>query len=80
MTDIRLSLPDGLAAEAAREGLLQPARIEGLERDAMRAIHLARLADARAALAAQPLPVLTTAELWARIDAYRAARGPAEGG
>jgi hypothetical protein len=50
--DIKLSLPESLAAEAARLGLLEPENLRALLADAVRTKRLARLAEARARIAA----------------------------
>ncbi len=70
--EITLTLPDGLAAEARKAGLLKPQELERLVRDALRAKRVERLAAAREKLAANPLPPMTPEEIRAEIDAYRA--------
>lgn len=70
--ELTLSLPDKLASEARQAGLLDPIEIERLVREALRAKRIDRLAETRAKLAADPLPPLTTEEIQAEIDAYRA--------
>ena len=70
--ELTLSLPDNLAAEARQAGLLDPIEIERMVREALRAKRIDRLAETRAKLAADPLPPLTTEEIQAEIDAYRA--------
>ena len=70
--EITLSLPDSLAAEATKAGLLSPAELERLVREALRAKRVEALAGAREQLAADPLPLMTAEEIQAEIDAYRA--------
>jgi hypothetical protein len=79
MTNLEISLPDDLAREAAREGLLESAPLEQLLRERLRALRLARLVKARAPLAdASPVP-MTPEEVQAEIDAYRAEQRRAVG-
>ena len=70
--EIKLSLPDGLAKEAQQAGLLAPEELERLVREALRARRADRLSKARERLAAEPLPPMTSEEIQAEIDAYRA--------
>ena len=70
--EIKLSLPDGLAKEAQQAGLLAPAELERLVREALRTRRVERLVKAREKLAADPLPPMTPEEIEAEIDAYRA--------
>lgn len=79
MTHLEISLPDDLAREATREGLLEPEPLERLLRERLRALRLARLAKARARLGDAPPAALTTEEIQAEIDAYRAEQGRAAG-
>jgi hypothetical protein len=52
--ELKLDLPDNLAQEAARLGLLDPASLQSLLREAIRNRRIARLAEARSNPA--PLP------------------------
>lgn len=70
--EVKLNLPDPLAVEAQAAGLLAPEQLERLLREALRARRIERLAVAREALAAKPLPPMTPEEIQAEIDAYRA--------
>ena len=70
--ELTLSLPDKLASEARQAGLLDPVEFERMVREALRARRIHRLTGTRAKLAADPLPPLTTEEIQAEIDAYRA--------
>jgi hypothetical protein len=74
MTTVQITLPDQLAEEAARAGLLASERIESLLREQLRAGRLAQLRAARGQLAADPLPPMTADEIQAEIAAYRAER------
>lgn len=69
---VKLELPDPLAAEAQAAGLLAPEQLERLLREALRAKRVEKLAAAREVLAANPLPPMTPEEIQAEIDAYRA--------
>lgn len=70
--DIKLSLPEPLATEAARLGLLEPDNLRALLADAVRTRRLARLAEARARIAAAGMESLSTQEIEAEIAADRA--------
>lgn len=76
MTSLRISIPDSLAREAAREGLLKPENVEQMLRERLRAVHLQRLAAVRkrASLAADK--PMTREEIEAEIHAYRAEQRP----
>lgn len=71
LTTIKITLPDALAEEASEAGLLAPEAIERLLRDKLASDRIARLQDARAALAADPPEVLTRQEINEEISAYR---------
>jgi hypothetical protein len=71
MMTVQITLPDALAKEAARAGLLAPDRIEHILREQLSAARLERLNQVRAQLAADPLPPMTSEEIQAEIDAYR---------
>jgi len=71
MTRVEITLPDQLAAEAKRAGLLTPEAIERMVREQLRAERLEKLKQARQQLAANPLPPMTADEAQAEIDAYR---------
>ncbi|MBP8295524.1 MAG: hypothetical protein KAX84_05405 [Burkholderiales bacterium] len=72
MTTVQITLPDQLAQEAQRAGLLTPERIERVLREELRAERIERLKQVHAKLAAEPLPPMTSEEIQAEIDAYRA--------
>lgn len=69
---VKLELPDPLAAEAQAAELLAPEQLERLLREALRAKRVEKLAAVREVLAANPLPPVTPEEIQAEIDAYRA--------
>jgi hypothetical protein len=71
MTTVRITLPEQLAREAERAGLLTPDSIERILRDRLRAERIGRLKEARQVLAAEPLAPMTPEEIQAEIDAYR---------
>jgi hypothetical protein len=71
MTTVQITLPDALAQEAMKAGLLAPEKIERMLRERLRAERIGRMQAARATLAAEPLPPMTPAEVAAEIDAYR---------
>jgi hypothetical protein len=79
MTRVEITLPDQLAAEAQRAGLLTPEAIERMVREQLRAERIDKLKQARQQLAANPLPPMTPEEIQAEIDAYRAEQRRAAG-
>jgi hypothetical protein len=79
MTVVQITLPDGLAREAADAGLLAPEAIERILRERLRAERIERLHAARAVLAAEPLAPMTQEEINAEIDAYRSEQRRAAG-
>ena len=72
--DIKLNLPDSLAQEAGRMGLLEPASLQALLREAVRNQRIARLAEARKKIAAAGIAPLTMEDIQAEIAAARAER------
>ncbi|NDY97118.1 hypothetical protein [Wenzhouxiangella limi] len=72
MTTVQITLPDELAEEATRAGLLAADRLEALLREELRSARLSHLRTARAKCAADPLPTMTADEIQAEIRAYRA--------
>jgi hypothetical protein len=69
---LEIQLPDVLAEQAKKAGLLEPEALERLVREALLARRAEDLAKARDVLAANPLPPMTPEEIQAEIDAYRA--------
>jgi hypothetical protein len=72
--ELKLNLPDGLAKEAARMGLLDPDSLQALLREAVRNRRIAKLAEARKEIAAAGIPPMTMEEIQAEIDADRTER------
>lgn len=77
--DIKLSLPEPLATEAERMGLLEPESLRALLADAVRTKRLARLAEARAHIAAAGIEPLSREDIEAEIAADRAEQRAARG-
>lgn len=73
MTDITVSLPDDLAQQAQAAGLLRPAALETLLREAMKRRDIDQLFASIDKLNALE-PALTEEEIDAEIDAARAER------
>lgn len=71
---VKLELPDPLAKEAAKMGLLEPQALQALLREAVRSRRIARLAEARHRVAAAGIAPLTMEEIQAEIEADRAER------
>jgi hypothetical protein len=70
--NVEIELPDALAKQAKKEGLLEPEALERMVREALLAKRVEGLAQAREVIAANPLPPMTPEEIQAEIDAYRA--------
>jgi hypothetical protein len=70
--NVEIELPDSLATQAKKAGLLEPEALERMVREALLARRVESLAQAREVLAANPLPPMTPEEIQAEIDAYRA--------
>lgn len=79
MTTVEIILPDALAQEAARAGLLTPQRMELILRERLRADRIERMKAARSTLAAKPLAPMTPEEIAAEIGAYRSEQRGAAG-
>jgi hypothetical protein len=79
MTTVQITLPDALAQEATKAGLLAPEKIERMLREGLRAERIQRMKAARATLAAEPLALMTPEEISAEIDAYRTEQRRAAG-
>ena len=77
MTELKVMLPDSLARDARKAGLLTQKAIEELLRDAMRRrAARAFLSNAQQVAKAKIAP-MSEAEIQAEIDAARKARRPA---
>lgn len=72
--ELKLSLPDGLAKDAASMGLLDPDSLQALLREAVRNRRIAKLTEARKKIAAAGIPPMMMEEIQAEIDADRAER------
>jgi hypothetical protein len=72
--EIKLDLPDELAAEVRRMGLLDPETLQSVLREAVRSRIVERLFEARKRIAASGIAPLTIEDVQAEIDAERAAR------
>ena len=70
--NVEIELPDTLAKQAKKAGLLEPDALERMVREALLARRVENLAQARDILATNPLPPMTPEEIQAEIDAYRA--------
>jgi hypothetical protein len=79
MTTVQITLPDALAQEATKAGLLAPEKIERMRREGLRQERIVRMKAARATLAAEPLAPMTPEEISAEIDAYRTEQRRAAG-
>ncbi|TSA18155.1 MAG: hypothetical protein D4R74_01725 [Betaproteobacteria bacterium] len=74
MTELKLSLPDNLAKEAAQAGLLSDVEIEKLLREEIRRRATNELFEAMDRMAAVEGVPMTEEEIQAEIDAVRTAR------
>ncbi len=72
--EVKLDLPDALAQEVARMGLLEPNALQAMLREAVRARRIERLSEARKKIAAAGVPPLTMEEINAEIKTDRAER------
>ena len=73
MAEVTVTLPDDLAQQARKAGLLRPEALAALLRDAMRERRIERLFSTMDKLA-QLQPPLTEDEIAAEIEAARAER------
>ena len=75
MTTVQITLPDQLAQEAQRAGLLAPARLEQWLREQLKAQHVDALFTAMERMAAVDEPaVMSPEEVAAELVAMRAER------
>lgn len=70
--EIKLDLPDRLAQDASRLGLLEPQNLRTLLSEAVRSRRLAQLAEGRQRVAAAGIAPISEDDILAEIDAYRA--------
>ena len=76
MTTIQINLPDQLAQEAQRAGLLTPASLERILREYLKTRKTDELFDAMDRMAAVDEPAMTPEEIAEELHAMRAARHP----
>jgi hypothetical protein len=75
MTTVQITLPDQLAADAQRAGLLTPQALEALLREAIeRREAVDQMFEAMDRIQAADLPPMSEDEIQAEIDAVRAER------
>ncbi|MSQ63693.1 MAG: hypothetical protein EXR33_07670 [Betaproteobacteria bacterium] len=79
MTELNVTLPDGLAKEADQAGLLSAREIERLLREEIRRKQVGELFGAMDHMAAVEGEPMSEDEIQAEIDAVRAARRAARG-
>lgn len=79
MTTVQIQLPDQLAQEAQRAGLLAPESMERMLREQLRSERIARLKALRQQLTAEAIEPMTPEEIQAEIEAYRAEQRRAAG-
>jgi hypothetical protein len=72
MTEFTIKLPDQLAQEALRAGLLSEIGIERILIAALRKDRIDRMSQAFDILEANPIPAMSPDAIQAEIDAYRA--------
>jgi hypothetical protein len=72
--ELKVNLPDNLAREAARMGLLDSESLQLMLREAVRNRRIAHVAEARRRVAAAGIAPLTTKEIQAEIEADRSER------
>ena len=80
MTTLQIDLPEGLADEAAKAGLLSPAALEQLLRDAMRQRALNQFQNAMARVSNMSDEEMTPEEIQQEIRSARAERRARESG
>lgn len=74
MTELKVTLPDRLARDARKAGLLSARAIKGLLREAMRRRAARAFLENADRVAAAGVPPMTEDEIQAEIDAVRRAR------
>jgi hypothetical protein len=79
MTNVQISLPDGLAHEAQRAGLLDSETLAAILREQLAVKQVETLQTAKAKLAADPLPPMSPGEIRNEIEAYRSEKQRAAG-
>lgn len=76
MTKVQINLPDQLAQEAQRAGLLTPEQLERMLREQLKARKTDELFAAMDRMAAVDEPAMTPEEIAEELHAMRAARRP----
>ena len=79
MATVRITLPDDLAQDLTKAGLLEPPVIEAMLRARLRATRIAAFGQIRATLLADPIEPMTNDEINAEITAYRVEQRRASG-
>jgi predicted transcriptional regulator len=74
MTTVQINLPDQLAQEAQRAGLLTPATLERILREYLKVRKTDELFEAAARMAAVDEPAMTPEEIAEELHAMRAER------
>ncbi len=74
MTTVQINIPDQLAQEAQRAGLLTPATLERMLREYLKTRKLDELFDAIDRMAAVEEPAMSPEEIAEELHAMRAAR------
>ena len=69
--ELKLNLPDRLAQDATKMGLLEPDNLQMLLREAVRSRRITQLAEARKRVAAAGIPPMSLDEIQSEVDAYR---------
>ena len=72
--ELKLTLPDRLAKDAAQMGLLESESIQALLREAVRRQRIAQLAVSRQRMADAGIEPMSLEEIQAEVDAHRAER------
>jgi hypothetical protein len=74
MTTVQINLPDQLAQEAQRAGLLTPATLERILREVLKSKKIEELFAAMDRMAATPEPTMTPEQVADELHALRAQR------
>ena len=72
--ELKLTLPDRLAKDAAEMGLLESESLQSLLREAVRSRRIAQLALSRLRVAEAGIAPMSLDEIQAEVDAYRVER------
>jgi CCR4-NOT transcriptional regulation complex NOT5 subunit len=77
--ELKLNLPDQLAEEAKKAGLLRPEEIESMLRERLRRKHLEELRQSMDKMQSGEAPPMTIEQIQAEVKAYRQERRRASG-